>query len=100
MEIRNIDKYYPDFPDPEENLPNCHSTWEWMMLHISHIRDVAGIDALALGSDFDGIFGDLELADCSQVARLADALHSHGFTSSEIEKIFHKNALRLFQEIF
>lgn len=25
--------------------------------------------------------------------RLADALRSHGFTSSEIEKIFHKNGL-------
>lgn len=92
--------YYPDFLDPEEKLADCHSSLEWMVRHISHIRDVAGIDAIALGSDFDGIFGDLELADCSQVARLADALRSHGFTSSEIEKIFHKNALRLFQEIF
>ena len=92
--------YYPDFLDPEENLQDCHSTLEWMVRHISHIRNVAGIDVIALGSDFDGIFGDLELTDCSQLPRLADALRSHGFTSSEIEKIFHKNALRLFQEIF
>ena len=92
--------YYPDFLDPEDNLRDCRSTQEWMVRHISHIRNVAGIDVIALGSDFDGIFGDLELADCSQVSRLADTLRSHGFTSSEIEKIFHKNALRLFQEIF
>ena len=92
--------YYPDFLDPEENLRDCHSSLEWMVRHISHIRNVAGTDVIALGSDFDGIFGDLELTDCSQLPRLADALHSHGFTSSEIEKIFHKNALRLFQEFF
>ncbi len=92
--------YYPDFLDPEENLRDCRSSLVWMVRHISHIRDVAGIDAIALGSDFDGIFGYLELEDCSQLPRLADALRSHGFTSSEIEKIFHKNALRVFQEIF
>lgn len=92
--------YFPDFLDPEENLRDCHSSLEWMVRHISHIRNVAGTDVIALGSDFDGIFGDLELTDCSKLPRLADALHSHGFTSSEIEKIFHKNALRVFQEIF
>ena len=92
--------YYPDFLDPAENLQDCRSSLEWMVRHISHIRDVAGTDVIALGSDFDGIFGDLELADCSQVPRLAEALRSHGFASSEIEKIFHKNALRLFQEFF
>lgn len=62
-----------------------------------YIRDKAGIDALALGSDFDGIDSTLEFGDCAGLPRLADALAMY-FPSEEVEKICWKNALRVFTE--
>jgi len=66
--------------------------------HLDYMRRKAGIDALALGSDFDGISCELELADCSWLPRLVDALGSC-FTDGEIEKICRGNALRLFRDV-
>ena len=62
-----------------------------------HIRNQAGIDALALGSDFDGIDSELEFKDCSGLPQLADALAMY-FPADEVEKICWKNALRVFTE--
>ncbi|MCH3972670.1 MAG: dipeptidase [Oscillospiraceae bacterium] len=59
-----------------------------------YIRDKAGIDALAIGSDFDGIDSTLEFADCAGLPKLADALAMY-FPSDEVEKICWKNALRV-----
>ena len=70
-----------------------------MVRHIRHIRNVAGIDAIGLGSDFDGIRGDLELNGAGDMQKLAGALSAAGFPDGEIEKIFWKNALRVYQAV-
>ena len=67
--------------------------------HIEHIRKVAGIDVIALGSDFDGIEETLDLKDASKMHLLILALEKRGFTTSEIEKIFSLNALRFFRDL-
>lgn len=69
-----------------------------MVQHIKHITTVGGMDIMALGSDFDGIGGELELNGCSQMPRLAEALCRAGFHESDVEKIFSQNALRVFKE--
>ena len=69
-----------------------------MVSHIKHIRKVAGIDILAMGSDFDGFKGPCGLLDCSQFPHLTDALSKAGFHDDEIEKICWKNALRVIQQ--
>lgn len=66
--------------------------------HMDYMRQKAGIDAVALGSDFDGMDCTLELADCSHLPRLVDAL-SQRFTDGEIEKICWTNVLRLFRDV-
>ena len=70
-----------------------------MVSHIKHIRNVAGIDVLALGSDFDGFKGPCELADCSQFPLLTEALSKAGFSDDELEKICWKNAMRVIQQV-
>ena len=69
-----------------------------MAVHARHIMQVGGADVLALGSDFDGIFGDLELTGVQDLPKLAQGLEKAGFTTNEIEKIFHGNAMRFFEE--
>lgn len=71
---------------------------EDMVRHAHHILDKGGEDILALGSDFDGISGELELRGAQDLPRLAEALCRGGFTERQVEKIFYKNALRFFAD--
>ena len=63
--------------------------------HILHVRDVAGVDAIAFGSDFDGIESELEFGDYAGFPQLLRALEKH-FTEDEIDKISSENFLRVF----
>lgn len=66
-----------------------------VVAHISHVRDVAGIDAIGLGSDFDGINCVPEgLEDVSQFPNLTRRLLEAGYTAAEIRKIYGGNFLR------
>lgn len=66
--------------------------------HLSYIRNVGGSDVLAFGSDFDGISCKLEMEDISGLPVLISLLEKAGFKDEEIEKLYYKNALRLFSD--
>lgn len=83
----------------EHTMPNGPSRIEAMIRHILYIKEIAGIDCIGLGTDFDGIHADLEIPDASCMNKLAQALSEHGFTQEEIEKIFYKNVLRVYKEV-
>ncbi|SFV55267.1 Microsomal dipeptidase [hydrothermal vent metagenome] len=72
---------------------------EDMVRHIKHIRNIAGIEVLALGSDFDGITNPVEINNSSEMAKLSDALLKNGFSYNDIERIFFKNALRIIKDV-
>jgi len=72
---------------------------EDMVRHIKHIRNVAGVEVIGLGSDFDGIPNDVEIADASQMAKLSGRLLASGFSFDEVEKMFFKNGLRIIKEV-
>lgn len=63
--------------------------------HILHVRDVAGVDAIAFGSDFDGIESALEFGDYAGFPQIIRAMEKH-FTEDEIDKISSENFLRVF----
>lgn len=88
-----------DFVKPTPHKPMAYGTIDDLILHIKHIKNIGGIDCIGLGSDFDGIPDNIEISDGSKIGKLADALQKNGFTSSEIEKIFYKNVLRLYKEL-
>jgi len=71
---------------------------EDMVCHIKYIYNVGGCDVLAIGSDFDGISPELELAHAGQMEKLVTALEASGFHQDEIEKICWKNALRVIKD--
>ena len=79
--------------------PNGKSRVEDMVRHAKHIVSVGGIGVLGLGTDYDGIDGDLELDHCDKMQLLAQALDQAGFSTTEIEAIFHGNVLRVYQEV-
>ena len=64
--------------------------------HIDHIRQVAGIDHIGLGSDFDGFSGGIAgLDDVSCYPALLAELLRRGYSTSDIKKVAGLNLLRV-----
>lgn len=70
-----------------------------MVAHMKHMKQIGGIGVIGLGSDFDGIGSIVEMKDCSGMQLLADEMSSQGFTTGEIEAVFHENVLRVYKEL-
>ena len=85
------DKYI----DGPENL----SLVSDMIEHIKYMKNLVGIDAIGLGSDFDGVTSTLEVNGCGEIQKIAQAMDRAGFTDEEIEKVYYKNVLRVFKEV-
>ena len=67
-----------------------------VVAQIEHLTRVAGIDHVAIGSDFEGdIRPPAELADASRFPALSAALARAGVDEPSIRKIFAENALRV-----
>jgi membrane dipeptidase len=64
--------------------------------HIDHVVDVAGVDSVGLGCDFDG--GGSLLADATQVSRLTKGLLKRRYSALDIRKILGGNVLRVLKE--
>ena len=69
-----------------------------MVDHIEHMVTVAGIDSVALGSDFDGCQVSSELKDASGLPKLMAAIKARGFSDADLTKLAHGNWLRVLKE--
>lgn len=78
-------------PAPKANLKQVAD-------HIDHIRKVAGIDYIGIGSDFDGGGGIEGLEDVSKYPDLTAELLRRGYSDLEIGKILGLNVLRAMRE--
>ncbi len=68
--------------------------------HIDHAVNVAGIDHVGIGSDFDGIeVTPKGLEDVSKFQMIFDELTIRGYSDDQIEKIAGANFLRVFNEV-
>ena len=62
---------------------------------IRYAVDVAGIEHVGLGSDFDGAPMPAAISDVAGLPRLLDALREDGFTSDEVQRIAWGNWRRV-----
>ncbi|HMS63832.1 MAG TPA: dipeptidase [Ignavibacteria bacterium] len=73
---------------------------EKVLDHIDHIKNLAGVDCIGIGSDFDGgITPPNELYDASCYPELTKRLVERGYTADEIKKILGGNFLRVFKQV-
>jgi membrane dipeptidase len=79
--------------------PNGKSRVEDMVRHMKHIINIGGIHCLGLGTDYDGIDGDLEFPSCGMMQRLAEEMERQGFREPEIQAVFSQNVLDLYREV-
>ncbi|HEX9885451.1 MAG TPA: dipeptidase [Longimicrobiales bacterium] len=79
--------------------PEPRATMADVVRHIEHVRDVAGIDHVGIGSDFDGISSVVVgLEDVSTYPALFAELSRRGWTEDELAKLAGGNVLRAWQE--
>jgi membrane dipeptidase len=68
--------------------------------HIDHMRKVAGIEHVGIGSDFDGFDGAPDgLEDVSCYPALLAELMRRGYTPEEVKQVAGLNLLRVFREV-
>jgi membrane dipeptidase len=68
--------------------------------HIDYIKNLVGIDYVAIGSDFDGIeTTPVGLEDVSKFPALTLKLLEHGYSQEDVEKILGGNFMRVFEQV-
>src|SRR4029077_3997367 len=76
-----------------------HATLQQVADHIEHIRQVAGIDCVGIGSDFDGITEvPVGLEDVSKFPDLIAELLRRRWTETDVKKLAGLNTLRVLRE--
>jgi membrane dipeptidase len=89
--------FVPAFIVPEPG----QASLDMLLDHIDHIVQVAGIDHVALGSDFDG-FGPnvpLGLEDVTCMPAITAGLGARGYSEAEIQRVLGLNFLRVFHQV-
>jgi membrane dipeptidase len=81
--------------------PSLKSDINMVANHIDHVVKLAGIDHVGIGSDFDGVEGDLPtgLEDVSSYPNLIYTLLKRGYTEEDIAKICYKNLWRVWSKV-
>lgn len=92
VELAELSRVAGDTPTGS-NRPRA--TMEDVIRHIEHVRDVAGIDHVGLGGDFDGIDDvPVGLEDVSTYPALFTVLAERGWGESDLRKLAGENILR------
>ena len=67
--------------------------------HIDHMVNIAGIDHVGLGSDFDGSRTPTGMEDCSKIPLITQELLNRNYTDQDIRKILGLNVLRVLEDV-
>lgn len=69
--------------------------------HIEHVVEIAGVDHVGLGSDFDGVGDSLPtgLKDVSDYPNLVAELLRRGWSEEDLRKLLGENLLRVWEEV-
>ncbi|MEP6703260.1 MAG: dipeptidase [Acidobacteriota bacterium] len=104
-EIEGLRKQYADntqaFNEAQRALfaanPIYVADYKRIVDHIDHIKKVAGIDFVGIGSDFDGVpFLPAGMNGMEDLALVTYEMLKRGYTETEIRKVLGENFLRAF----
>ncbi len=76
--------------------PAPQATVATMADHVDHIRDVAGVDHIGIGGDYDGMdTGPVGMEDVAGYPALFAELARRGYSQADLEKISSRNMMRV-----
>lgn len=87
------ERYRADNPFPRASIDD-------VIAHIEHVIEIAGVDFVGIGSDFDGVGDSLPagLEDVSKYPALAEALLERGHSEEDVAKIMGENLMRVWRQ--
>lgn len=85
----------------EKDNPSLKADVQVVANHIDHVVKIAGIDHVGIGSDYDGVDGDLPtgLEDVSKYPNLIFELLKRGYSPEDLEKICSGNVFRVWNKV-
>lgn len=87
------DRWVEDHPAPTATLQD-------VVAHCEHVREVAGIDHVGLGGDYDGVETlPTGLEDVSTYPALLSALADRGWSADDLARLTCRNTLRVMREV-
>ncbi len=87
------DAWLVDHPQPTATLSD-------VVRHLEHVREVAGIDHVGLGGDYDGVAVlPTGLEDVSTYPALLGALVDRGWSADDLARVTCRNILRVMREV-
>jgi len=91
----------PIIEEFKKEHPDLYADVQRVADHIDHVRDIAGIDHVGIGSDFDGVGDSLPtgLKDVSMYPNLIHELLKRDYSEEDIEKICYKNVWRVWHSV-
>ena len=82
-----------------EANPTPKATLADVVKHVEHVREVAGVDHVGLGGDYDGVAELPEgLEDVTGYPRLLSALADRGWSDEDLAKLTCRNMLRVMRD--
>ncbi|HET7397935.1 MAG TPA: dipeptidase [Intrasporangium sp.] len=80
--------------------PKPEATIEQVVAHVEHVRDVAGVDAVGIGGDYDGTDTfPVGLEDVAAYPRLVAALLERGWSDADLRRLVRDNTLRVLRDV-
>jgi membrane dipeptidase len=94
----NTEYAKPGNPVPTKSAQTA--TLDMLMAHFEHAIQVAGIDHIGIGSDFDGVDGLLPpgMEDISKLPTITYELLKRGHSEADVKKVLGENLLRVLAE--
>ncbi len=80
-------------------LKDGEATLDDFLAHLQHAIDVAGIDHVGIGTDFDGDGKVIGCSSASQLRNVTRELLRRGLSAADIEKIWGSNWLRVMRQV-
>ena len=95
VDARNIPALQAVETAYQEEVPHPPASLSDVVAHVEHVREVAGIDHVGLGGDYDGVEWLPEgLEDVTGYPRLLAALSDRGWSAEDLAKLTCRNVLR------
>jgi membrane dipeptidase len=100
VDVRDLAAYHVVERAHEAESPGPHAVLDDVVAHLEHVRDVAGIDHVGLGGDYDGVDRLPEgLEDVSSYPRLLAALSQRRWSGDDLAKLTCRNVLRTMRDV-
>lgn len=90
--VKEWHQIYEDYPEEKANVADAVD-------HIDHMVQVAGINHVGIGTDFDGGGGITGFNDISEAPNITLELLKRGYSKRDIAKIWGGNFMRVFEEV-